>query len=75
MRLWWIYVQNVVLRVRFEFTTSAYLILLYKYGALTDCATGADIYTHEALAIIQGAGWWWLLDSLSMERFWFSALR
>ncbi len=32
----------ILLRVRFELTTSAYLILLYKYGALTDCATGAD---------------------------------
>ena len=32
-----------MLQVRFELTTSAYLapITAYKYGALTDCATGA----------------------------------
>ena len=32
-----------MLQVRFELTTSAYLAPLtaYKYGALTDCATGA----------------------------------
>ena len=32
-----------MLRVRFELTTSACLILLYKYDALTDCAPGAAV--------------------------------
>ena len=45
--------QKLVLRVRLELTTSASLsspvalisgqVTVYKYGALTDCATGAQI--------------------------------
>ena len=36
-----------MLQVRFELTTSAYLapITAYKYGALTDCATGATVFS------------------------------
>ena len=35
--------RTKMLQVRFELTTSAFLapITAYKYGALTDCATGA----------------------------------
>lgn len=40
-----LYVQNPVPQVRLELTTSAFLTACtdYKYGALTDCATGAGI--------------------------------
>ena len=41
----WYYLKIKLLRVRLELTTSALLSLrgdtVYKYGALTDCATGA----------------------------------
>lgn len=40
--------KSCVLQVRLELTTSALLgfVLLYKYRALTDCATGALTPTH-----------------------------
>ena len=40
-----LYLQNPVPQVRLELTTSAFLTACtdYKYGALTDCATGAGI--------------------------------
>ena len=47
-----IYEKKIVPRVRLELTTSASLsspvpcervATVYKYGALTDCATGADV--------------------------------
>ena len=43
-----------MLQVRFELTTSAFLapITAYKYGALTDCATGATWFSQLAIAII-----------------------
>ena len=34
--------KMVLLLVRLELTTPAYLCTVYKYRALTDCATGAD---------------------------------
>ena len=47
----WYYVKIKLLRVRFELTTSALLSLggdtVYKYGALTDCATGAAILIFQ----------------------------
>ncbi|CAE1306880.1 unnamed protein product [Acanthosepion pharaonis] len=43
-----------MLRVRIELTTSASLMMsshtLYKYGALTDCATGAPLAVHLHLS-------------------------
>ena len=38
-----------MLQVRFELTTSAFLapITAYKYGALTDCATGAANFMEK----------------------------
>ena len=43
----WYYVKMYLLRVRLELTTSALLTTreytVYKYGALTDCATGASV--------------------------------
>ena len=44
-------------RVRIELTTSAYLcrtlnVLLYKYGALTDCATGAPCEPRVSYVVI-----------------------
>ena len=40
-----------MLQVRFELTTSAFLapFTAYKYGALTDCATGATYYFSIAI--------------------------
>ena len=40
-----------MLQVRFELTTSAFLapFTAYKYGALTDCATGATYYFSVAI--------------------------
>ena len=34
--------KNNVPQVRLELTASAFHSTVYKYGALTDCATGAD---------------------------------
>ena len=41
--------ENKMLQVRFELTTSAFLapITAYKYGALTDCATGAANFMEK----------------------------